>query len=110
MGEIKFKLPAARGMAHDGEEEKHLEDVDQDEDAEKDVEAGEGEIGQAAEEGVSQKRNPEHAGGQKEAGLELAVFGMEKGQGKSKGHRAHDDKEKQNQRDLFTGMHVRDSG
>ena len=56
-------------MAHDGEEEKHFEDVDQDEDGEEDIETGEGEVGEVAEEGVGQKRNPEHAGGKEETGL-----------------------------------------
>ena len=67
-------------MAHDGEEKKHFEDVDQNKNAEEDIEACEGEVGEAAEEGVSQQRNPEHARGQEEAGLKLAVFGVEEGE------------------------------
>ena len=97
-------------MAHDGEEEEHFEDVDEDENAEEDIETGEGQVGEAAEEGIGQEWNPKHAGGQKEAGLELAVFGVEEGEGEGEGHRADDDEEKQDQRDLFAGVHVRDSG
>jgi hypothetical protein len=79
-------------MAHDGEEKKHFEDVDQNKNAEEDIEACEGEVGEAAEEGVSQKWHPEHAGGQDQAGLELTVFGMKEGEGKSECHRTDDHK------------------
>ena len=75
------KLSVARGVAHDGEEKEHLENVNQDKHAEEDIEAGERQVGEDAEEGIGQERNPEHAGGQKEAGLELAVFGVEEGKG-----------------------------
>jgi hypothetical protein len=97
-------------VAHDGEEKEHLENVDQDKHGEEDIEAGERQVGEDAEEGIGQERNPEHAGGQKEAGLELAVFGVEEGEGEGEGDRADDNKEKQDQRDLFARMHVRDSG
>ena len=50
-------------MAHDGEEKEHLENVDQDKHAEEDIEAGERQVGEDAEEGIGQERNPEHAGG-----------------------------------------------
>ena len=86
MGGLNFRLTFAGGVAHDGEEEEHLEDVDEDEDAEEDIEAGEGEVGEAAEEGIGQERNPEHAGRQEEAGFELAVFGVEEGEGEGEGH------------------------
>ena len=76
------ELASARGVAHDGEEKKHFEDIDQDENAQKDVESGKGEVGQTTEESVRHKGNPEHAGGQEEAGFQPAVFGMEKGKGK----------------------------
>ena len=108
--EMGNQLPAARGVAHDGEEEEHLEDVDEDEDAEEDIKSGQGQVSQATEEGIGQQRDPEHARGQEEAGFELAVFGVEEGKGEGEGHRADDDKEKQDQRDLFAGVHVRDSG
>ena len=36
-------------MAHDGEKEKHLEDVDEDENAEEDIEAGERQVGEDAD-------------------------------------------------------------
>ena len=55
------KLSVARGVAHDGEKEKHLEDVDENEHAEEDIEAGERQVGEDAEEGIGQERNPEHA-------------------------------------------------
>ena len=97
-------------MPHHGEEKEHLEDVDEEEDTEEDIEAGEGEVGEAAEDGVGQQRNPEHACGQEEAGLELAVFGMKEGEGEGESHRANDDEKKQDQRDLFAWVHVRDSG
>jgi hypothetical protein len=103
-------LPVARRVAHDGKEKEHFEGVDEDEDGEKDIEAGEGELGEAAEEGVSQKWHPEHAGGEKKAGFELAISGMEEGEGEGEGDRADDDKEKQDQCDLLAGVHVRDWG
>ena len=84
--EMGNPLPAARGVAHDGEEEEHFEDVDEDENAEEDIETGEGQVGEAAEEGIGQEWNPEHAGGQEEAGFELAVFGVEEGEGEGEGH------------------------
>ena len=73
-------------MAHDGKEKKHFEGVNDHEDGEEHIEAGERKVGEATEKDVRQKRNPEHAGGQKEAGLELAVFGVEEGKGESEGH------------------------
>ena len=42
------KLSAARGVAHDGEEKEHLENVDQDKHAEEDIEAGERQVGEDA--------------------------------------------------------------
>jgi len=97
-------------VSHDREEKEHLEDVNQDKHTEKDIETGQGQVGQTTEEGVSQKRNPEHAGGKDQARLELAVFGVKEGEGKSECHRTDDHKEKQDQRDLFARMHVRDLG
>ena len=66
-------------MAHDGEEKDHFEGVDQDKHAEKDIETGQGQVGEGTKEGVSQKWHPEHAGGQDQAGLKLAVFGVQEG-------------------------------
>ena len=42
-------------MAHDGEEEEHFQPVDEDEDGEEDVEAGEGEIGESPQKGVGEE-------------------------------------------------------
>ena len=96
-------------MAHDGEEKDHFEGVDQDKHTEEDIKSGQGQVGEGTEECVSQKRNPEHASGQEEAGFELPVLGMEKRNGKGQGHRTDDDEKKQDQGNLFAGMHFRDS-
>ena len=66
-------------MAHDGEEEEHFQPVDEDENGEEDVEAGEGEIGESPQKGVSEEGDPQHFGGEKEAGFQFPVFGMEEG-------------------------------
>ena len=97
-------------MAHDGEEEEHFQPVDEDEDGEEDVEAGEGEIGESPQEGVSEERDPQHFGGEKEAGFQLPVFGMEEGKGKGQGDGTDDDEEEENQGKLLGGVHVRGWG
>ena len=56
-------------MAHDGEEKEHLQAVDEDEDGEKDIEAGQGKVGELPKQGVSEERNSQHFGGEKQAGF-----------------------------------------
>ena len=60
---------SARGVAHDGEEKDHLQAVDENEDGEEDVEAGQGKIGELPEQGVGEERNSQHFGGEKQAGF-----------------------------------------
>ena len=80
-------------MAHDGEEEDQFQAVDQSKDTKKDVEAGEGKAGESAEEGVAEKRHPEHFGGKEQAGFQLPVFGVKDGKGEGEGHRTDHDEE-----------------
>ena len=52
-----FKKPGkksslVRGVAHDREEKKHLQAVDEDEDSEKDIKAGKGQVGEGAQKAV----------------------------------------------------------
>ena len=65
------------GVAHDGEEEEHFQPVDEDEDGEEDVEAGQGKIGELPEQGVGEERNSQHFGGEekKNRGFSSRYFG-----------------------------------
>lgn len=56
-------------MAHDGEEEEHLQAVDEYEDGEEDIKAGEGEVGQSTEKSVGKERDADHFGGKEETGF-----------------------------------------
>lgn len=97
-------------MAHDSEKKEHFEGVDHGKNDEKNVKAGQGQLGEAAKQGVGEKWNSQHSGGKEKARFKPAIFWVEKRKGERQGHRTNDDEKKQDERDFLIRMHVRDSG